>query len=120
MQGGSLGILEYLSQTSHSLSFLEHDEGYRYVDDNSIVEIVNLLSAGLASFNSRSQVPNDMATNDSFLPTHNFKMQQHLNQLNEWTEKQEMLLNKSKTRYSIVNFCTSMQFQTRLLIKNSL
>ena len=79
----------YLSQTSQSLSFLEPDEGYRYVDDNSIVEIINLLSAGLASFNSRSQIPNDMATTDSFLPAQNFKMQEHLNQLNEWTEKQK-------------------------------
>ena len=33
MQGGSHGILEYLSQTANSLWFLDQDEGYCFVDD---------------------------------------------------------------------------------------
>ena len=79
-----------------------------------------MLSAGLSSYNAKLHIPSDISTNDHFLPPENFKMQSHLDTINKWTESQKMLLNKSKTKYLIVNFCSTMQFQTRLTLKNSL
>ena len=53
-QGISAGILEYLSQTAGNLSFLPEDEAWKFMDDNSFVEIINLAVAGISSFNVRT------------------------------------------------------------------
>ena len=85
-----------------------------------MVEIIDLLSAGLSKYNATRQVPSDIATDNSYLPPQNFKTQQNLDRINNWTESQQMLLNRSKTKYLLVNFCSSLQFQTRLTLKNEL
>ena len=43
-QGGNFGILEYLSQTNNNLDFVEQDLRFKFFDDASSLEIVNLLS----------------------------------------------------------------------------
>ena len=43
------GIIEYLSQTYDCADFLNNDEKYRYIEDLSILEIVNLISVGITS-----------------------------------------------------------------------
>ena len=43
-QGGTLGIEEYLSQSNDNVDFLNHDEKYKFIDDLSILEIINLIS----------------------------------------------------------------------------
>ena len=48
------------------------------------------------------------------------KTQQNLNRISEWTHQQQMKLNSDKTKYMVINFCTSMQFQTRLFVEDSL
>ena len=44
---GFRGILEYFPQTNNNFDFVEEDMVYKYFDDASILEIVNLLSIGL-------------------------------------------------------------------------
>ena len=83
-QGGTAGgILEYLSQSAGNLSFLTEYEGFKFIDDASMVELINLLLAGLACINPKVQVPSDMAVESSFLPPENFKTQTYLNTINE-------------------------------------
>ena len=50
-QGGALGIEEYLSQSNDNTDFLEDDEKFKFIDDLSILEIINLLSIGLTNYN---------------------------------------------------------------------
>ena len=120
-QGGTAGgILEYLSQSAGNLSFLTEYEGFKFIDDASMVELINLLLAGLACINPKVQVPSDMAVESSFLTPENSKTQTYLNTINEWTEVKEMKLNSSKTKYMIFNFCKSSNFQTRLYVQNNL
>ena len=120
-QGGTAGgILEYLSQTSGNLSFLPEDEAYKFVDDGNFIEVINLVTAGLASFNVKASVPSDMAVGEAFLPSSNFKTQAHLNRISKWTEDKEMQLNPLKTKYMIFNFCSSSQFSTRLTLNGNL
>ena len=85
-----------------------------------MVEIIDLLSAGLSNYNAKRQVPSDIATDSNYLPPQNFKTQRNLDKINDWTESQQMLLNRAKTKYLLVNFCSSLQFQTRLTLKNEL
>merc|ERR1711954_617574 len=52
-QGGLPGIIEYLSQTNDCADFLSNEEKYRFIDDLSIIEIINLISVGILSYNSK-------------------------------------------------------------------
>ena len=55
-QGGNFGILEYFSQTNNNFDFIDDDLKFKYFDDATILEIVNLLSIGIASHNFKPQV----------------------------------------------------------------
>ena len=59
-QGGTLGTEEYLSQNNDNVNFLDQNEKFKFIDDLSILEIINLLSIGLASYNCQNHVPSDM------------------------------------------------------------
>ena len=118
-QGLSGGILEFLSQTAHNLAFLPEDEAWKFADDSSFVEVVNLAAVGLASFNAKHQVPSDIATDQFFLPPENIKTQEHLNRITDWADSRGMKLNHLKTKYMIINFCSSYPVQTRLHIKDN-
>ena len=41
-QGGNFGILEYLSQTNNNLDFIDEELRFKYFDDASVLELVNL------------------------------------------------------------------------------
>ena len=49
-QGSVPGILEYLSQNNSCGDFLSQDERYKFIDDLSILEIINLISIGLSDY----------------------------------------------------------------------
>ena len=119
-QGGTAGIIEYISQTNQNFDFLDHKDVFKFVDDASFLELLNLLTVGLASFNSRAQVPSDQVVDQFFIPPENIKSQESLNQISDWIQKSEMKLNPDKTKYMIFNFCRSAQFQTRLHLNNSM
>ena len=59
-QGGNVGILEYLSQTNNYLDFIDEELQFKYFDDASVLEIVNLQSIGIASHNSKHQVTSNI------------------------------------------------------------
>ena len=42
-QGGLLGILEYLSQNNDCANFLTEQDRYKFIDDLSILELINLV-----------------------------------------------------------------------------
>ena len=44
--GGTAGVLEYTSQNTSNLDFLPEDECYHFVDDASILEVINLVHLG--------------------------------------------------------------------------
>ena len=119
-RGGNSGILEYISGTKGNLDFLPEDEAYKFVDDASFLEILNLISIGLASLNVKNHVPSDVPPEMAFLSPKNFKTQSHLDKICKWTSDNEMLLKLKKSKYMIVNYCDSYQFKTRLTINNSL
>ena len=85
-QGGNFGIFEYLSQTNNNFDFLEDDLVYKYFDDASILEIVNLLSIGLASHNFKSHVASNIPTHNQFIPGDYLQSQQYLERISEWTK----------------------------------
>ena len=119
-QGGLLGILEYLSQNNDCGNFLSAEERYKYIDDLSILEILNLISIGISSYNCKQQIPCDIQTENKFLPSENFNSQKDLDQISKWTEQKKMTINSEKSKYMIVNFTKNYQFNTRLNIEGKL
>ena len=49
-QGAILDILEYLSQSNNNADFVSESERFKFIDNLTLLEIVNLLSIGLSSF----------------------------------------------------------------------
>ena len=58
--GATLGILEYLSQSSESADFVPPSDRFKFVEDLSILEIVNLLTIGISSYNIKQHIPIDI------------------------------------------------------------
>ena len=116
-QGATLGILEYLSQSNNSADCVNQEDRFKFIDDLTILEIINLLTVGLTSFNVRSQVPTDILENNQYIPPQNLKSQEYLNQISQWTRNQKMLINQKKSKSMIFNFTQKYQFSTRLAIE---
>ena len=112
--GGTLGILEYLAQSNDNADCVSTEDRFKFMDDLSILEIVNLLTIGLSSFNVKSQVPSDILENNKYIPPQNLKSQNFLNQIDSWTQKKKMKINSKKSKTMIFNFSRNHQFSTRL------
>ena len=62
--GSSIGIWQYLSQTNHNCDNVPVTDRWKFVDDLTINEVINLLDIGLATYNVKTHVPSN-------LPSHN-------------------------------------------------
>ena len=111
-QGTSLGLWSFLSQTNDNPEDTGEENIFKFVDDKTTLEIVNLLSIGIASHNPRSRVPSNVLSSNIFIPSENLKTQDHLNKIQQWTNEKKMKLNVSKTKNIIFNFSKNMQFST--------
>ena len=103
-QGATLGILEYLAQSNDNADCVEQSKRFKFIDDLTVLEVVNLLIVGISCFNIKNQVPNDIPTHGQFKPSENLQSQVYLNTINEWTKNQQMLINVKKTKSMIFNF----------------
>ena len=121
-QGGLMGILEYLSQTNKNTDFIDPEDKFKFIDDLSVLEIINLISIGISSFNFKSQVASDVNMNhNQFINQSNLKSQAYLDKIAIWTSQNLMKLNTEKSKFMVVNFTENHQFNTRLSIeKNNL
>ena len=117
-QGALWGILEYLSLSNDNTDFISSQEKFKFIDDLSILEKINLLYIGLASYNYKSNVASDIIKDGYFLPPENLKTQANLNKISEWTLNNKMLLNTSKTKTMNFNFTNTYQFSSRLSVDN--
>ena len=70
-QGGILGTLEYNSQSDGNSNFLTPKEKYKFIDDLSLLELLNLLMCGIASYNTKQQIPSDIGTEMEYIPADN-------------------------------------------------
>ena len=113
-----LGIWEYLAQSNSSADCVPAEHRFKFVDDLTVLEKINLLIVGLSSFNSRASVPNDIGDHNQFIPVQFLKSQDYLNTIKEWTDRQKMILNQNKTKVMTFNFTDNHQFSSRLTLNN--
>ena len=117
-QGGTLGIWEYLSQSNDNANCINESERFKFVDDLSFLEIINLLNVGLASYNLKQHVPSQIATHNQIIDSNQLKSKQHLEVINCWTKKKKMQLNIKKTKNMIFNFSRKYQFCTNMKLES--
>ena len=113
-QGASLGNHEFTSQTNDNANSVPEENRFKYVDDLTTLEVINLLSIGLSSFNFKQQVSSDIPAGGFYIDSGNLQSQHYLNEINKWTTNQKMLLNTKKTKAMIINFTHKHKFTTRL------
>ena len=116
--GATFGLLEYLSQSNNFADMVNEDDRFRFLDDLSLLEIVNLLSVGLSSFNFKQTVASDIPLHNQFVKNTNLKSQDWLDQINAWTKAQKMKINAKKSSVMIFNYTRDYQFATRLSLNN--
>ena len=70
-QGSVLGNLEYLSQTNNNANHIPVEDKWKWVDDLTTLEIINLIAVGLASYNFRQHVPSDIPVHGQYVKPEN-------------------------------------------------
>ena len=119
-QGSNFGLIEYDSQSNDNTDFLSEDDKFKFVDDLSVLEIINLISVGMSSYNFRQHVASDIGINQQYIPSGNIQSQQYMDNISEWTDSKQMLLNEKKTKIMIFNYTQNHQFSTRVYLKQTL
>ena len=92
-QGSTLGLLEYLSQSNDNTEDIPPDLKYKWLDDLSVLEIVNLLTVGISSYNIKAQVPNDIPIHNGYIEAKNLKIQENIDNICDWTRSRQMKIN---------------------------
>ena len=80
-QGATLGILEYLAQSNNNADCVNQEDRFKFIDDLTVLEIVNLLTIGISSYNIKAQVPSDIIINNQFISPSNLKSQEYLDEI---------------------------------------
>ena len=117
-QGSTFGLWEYLSQSNSNADCISESDRFKFVDDLSFLELIHLLTVGLASFNIKQQIPSNIPEHNQIIPAKNLKSQKYLDYIDNWTDNQKMKLNIKKTKNMIFNFSKKFKFSTQLSVKN--
>ena len=114
-QGALWGILEYLSQSNSNTNFLRSDRKFKFIDDLSILEMINILSIGISSYDFKHHVASDIPQNGYFIKNENLQTQDYPNKIYpcQRTENNKMELNHKKSHAMIFNFTKDWQFTSR-------
>ena len=115
--GSTLGNHEFTSQTNDSANCVPEEDRFKWVDDLTILEIINLVNIGISSHNFKQQIASDIPEHGQFVQNQELKTQNYLNEINQWTVNQKMEINEKKTKAMLINFTNQHQFVTRLQLK---
>ena len=109
-QGSLLGFLEYLAQSNNSADMVSEDDRFKFVDDLTVLEIINILVAEISTYDLKAHVPSDIPLHNKYIKKENLNSQTNLSLINQWTKSKKVLLNKKKTKTMIFNFIKNTNF----------
>ena len=66
-QGSLLGFLEYLAQSNDSADMVSEDDRFKFVDDLTVLEIINLLVAEISTYDLKAHVPSDIPLHNKYI-----------------------------------------------------
>ena len=108
-QGSTFGVLEYLSQSNDNADNIPQEDRFKFMDDLTILEIINLASVGLASHNIQAQIPSNVPVHSQIIKNEHLKTPKYLHDINNWTEEKLMELNQKKTKQILFKQTNSLQ-----------
>ena len=117
-QGSTNGVLSYMSQSNNNADSVPLEDRYKYFDDLTVVEIINLLNIGISTARVRDTVPSDLPEHNQQVDNNNLKSQEYCQRISQWTEQNLMELNAKKSKTILFNFSKNHQFATNLKLKN--
>ena len=82
-QGATFGIWEYLAQSNSNANCVSQNRRFKFVDDLTILEKINLLIVGLTSFNTKQSVPSDIPESNHYIPGDSLEIQEYLLKIKE-------------------------------------
>ena len=85
-----------------------------------MLELVNLISIGIANHNFKVSVASDIGIGNKYLPPENIQSQTYIQNIETWTHEKQMKLDVSKSKFIISNFSKNYQINTRLYMENEL
>ena len=86
--GATLGIWEFLSQTNNSADCVPMEDRFKFVDDLTVLEIINLLNMTIEPYDIINHIPSDISTNNQFIQADQLKTQTYIEDLDKWSENQ--------------------------------
>ena len=96
--GSILGNWEFDSQTNNNADCIPAEDCFKFVDNLTFLEIVNLVNIGISSHNTRQQVPNDVPTHGQIVDGSHLKSQEYLDQINLWSDNQQTIVSEKKRK----------------------
>ena len=75
---------------------------FKFSDDLSILEKLNLILSGLSSYNVRNHVASDIGINQKYLPSNHIPSQENLKEIEAWTDRNIMKLNVEKSKVMVM------------------
>ena len=97
--GSSLGNWEFLSQTNEYANCVPDEDRFKFVDDLSALEIINLINIGLSPYNMKNHIPSDIPDHGQFIESTHLKSQDYLQKINSWSEKHKTWFLKKKPKH---------------------
>ena len=107
-----------MSQSNNNSDCVPLHERYKYFDDLTVLEFVNLLNIGLCSQNVKLSVPSNLPSHNQFVNRDDLKTQGYLDKISKWTDDNLMELNAKKSKIMLVNNSKKYQFTTSLVMKD--
>ena len=74
-QGCTFGLLEYKSNSNNNADHVPQEMRFKFVDDLSVLEKLNLILVGLTSYNFKNHVASDIGIDQQYLPSINIQSQ---------------------------------------------
>ena len=115
--GSSWGIWSYLSQSNDSADMVPVEDRYKFCDDLSFIELINLVNIGIEEYDLKTHVPSNIPVHNQIIRAEKLKSQKYIEEISDWTDRMKMVLNIKKTKNMIINFTDKYQFTTELKVK---
>ena len=106
-----------MSQTNKNADHVPSDDRWKWVDDLTTWEVIDLISVGLSSYNFHQHVASDIPVHGQFVNPQNLLTQEYISTLDAWSDEHRMKLNAKKTKIMLINFTQKYQFTTRVKLK---
>ena len=78
-QGSTKGVLSYRSQSNNNADSVPlEDRCFKYFDDLTVIEVINLLNIGISTARVRDTIPSDLPEHSQLVDNNSLKSQKYL------------------------------------------